>query len=73
MDVYVKFVHIFYLHNQLFRRKILSINALYVLEMYSIQLSGAPFETVRLFIAMLAILIYIFDRRRLEEWRKRGL
>lgn len=41
--------------------------------MYSIQLSGFPLETVRLFIAMLAILIYIFDRKRIEEWRKKGL
>jgi hypothetical protein len=41
--------------------------------MYSIQLSGAPFETVRLFVAMLTILIYILDRRRVEEWRKRRL
>lgn len=41
--------------------------------MYSIQLGGDPFETFRLFIAILAILIYIFDRKRIEEWRKKGL
>jgi len=44
-----------------------------VFEMYYVQFVKCPYNAIRLLMVILAILLYYVERKRFEEWRRKGL